>query len=338
MSEFQIDKYKFSSAPALSLIGDDVIEARAREAILLSKDLNKKGIVIKDLIIKTPSLKIRNKLLNIAKFILEDVELFDEFNQSDKLPIDKMVKQISVNRNLIEQWQDYIVTYIYILSNPEYKHINDYLRVEENIDLIDLKNNEEKSNEEVSYVLADTNSGIAVARSSKSAIILTSQGEFKRVSLGEKCKLGEEVSGKEKKSWKKHKFDLIIISVLFLSLIVTGVYKYVSPSSTLIIDTTSQMTIEVNAFERIISIKSPTEKGKQLIEDISILDTNIDEGLVELFTYVNKNGMVPEKYIIITVVGDPITYKTIEKTETYLKENDIDYKINNKGFEAGTNR
>lgn len=336
MSQFEIDKYKFSSSPALTRVGDDIIEERGKEAILFSKDLNKKGIIVKDLIIKSPSLKIRNKLLNISKYIVSSVELFEEFSNTDKLPVDKIAEEIKINRNIIEQWQDYITAYIYLFSNPDYKNLSDYLRIEENIDLMNLESVKD-SKDEVSYVLADTNSGIAVARSSKSAIILTSQGEFKRLGLQEKCKLGEEVHGKEKKSLKKHKFEIIIISALVLSLAIVSIYKYIVPSTTLIINTTSEFTIEVNSYNKIIRIKSQTEKGKELISDINILDTDIDEGLLKFFEYVHKNEMIPNDKILITIVGEKLPYGTILNTEKFLKQNDINYQVNNGGLETGRN-
>lgn len=342
MSEFNIDKYKFSSSPALSLVGDDIIDERGKEIILLSKDLNKKGIVIKDLILKSPSLKIRNKLLNISKYILEDVELFEEFTEAEKINIDSIIRKLKINRNLVEHWQDYIVTYIYLLSNPEYKNVSDYLRIELNDDLDGAKEIKDMNDikeaiddtEEVNYQIVNTNSGIAVARNNKAAIILTSQGEFKRIAIGEKCKLGEEVSGKEKKNLKKHKFEIIILSMLVLSLISISIYKYVAPSSTLIIDTTSQIQVEINTFNKIISIKSPTEKGKEMINTINVLDTNVDEGLVKVFTYVNENGMIPNERLIITVVGEKVAFGTLSATEEYLRSNHISFQINNNGIEA----
>lgn len=330
MSEFRIDRYKFSSMPALSLVGDEIIEDRGKDALLLSKDLNKKGILVKDLIIKSPSLKIRNQLLNIAKYILEDVDLFDKFNCSDRLPIDYILEKVKISRILLDQWEDYIITYVYLLSNPTYKTLSDYLRVEENVDLIDLKN----SKDEVSYVLADTNTGIVVAKSSKSAIILTSQGEFKRIILEEKCRLGEEIHGKEKKSWQKNKFHIVLLATLLLSIIIIGVYKYFSTASTLVIETTSQITIDINSLNKIVRIKSSTEKGKKLINDIEVLDIDVDDGLLKLFEYANNNEMIPEKGVIITVVGEPLIYGALQKADNYLNENGIRKQMNNSGLDS----
>lgn len=334
MESFQIDKYRFSSSPALTLVGEDIVEARRSEALFLAKDLNKQGILIKDLIIKVPSLDVRNQLLNICKYIIEDMELYEEFNARNKVPVDDIIKSISVQRSLLEQWNDYIITYIYILSNPTYKHINDYIRIEENIDIIGLEAIDEDYKKEV----ADDNTGIVLVSGSKSSIVLTSKGEFKKITLGEKSKLGEEVSGKEKWNWRKHKFHMILLITLIISLIVIGIFKYTEPARTLIIETTSEITMEVNDFNRVINIKSSTEKGKKLIKDISVLDSTLDDSLLKLFEYANENNMIPEKGILITVVGDPVTYGSLNKTDNFLVENGIKYQFNNSGVQSSVNR
>lgn len=334
MENFQIDKYRFSSSPALTLVGDEIVETRGSEALLLSKDLNKQGILIKDLIVKSPTLKVRNQLLNICKYIIEDVDLYESFDIKNKVPVDEIIKMIPVQRSLLDQWNDYIIAYIYILSNPTYKHINDYIRIEENIDIIGLEAIDEDYKKEV----ADDNTGIVLVSGSKSAIVLTSKGEFRRVTRGERSKLGEEISGKEKWNWRKHKFHMILLITLLISLMVIGIFKYTDPARTLIIETTSEITMEVNDFGRVINIKSSTEKGKKLIEDISVLDSTLDDSLLKLFEYANKNNMIPEKGILITVVGNPVTYGSLDKTDKFLVENGIKYQFNNSGVQSSVNR
>src|SRR5690606_20523422 len=115
---------------------EEVIEKRAEEIEKLSEDLLNYKILIKDLIHEKVSYTIRNKILNIAYFIIEDVELFEYLNTTRKFPINRILKRTPIEKEFLQTWKEYIITYVVILSNPNYKYIQEYIQIVEAINIL----------------------------------------------------------------------------------------------------------------------------------------------------------------------------------------------------------
>ncbi|MGL5379031.1 anti-sigma factor domain-containing protein [Clostridium sp.] len=326
MSSFEKDKYKFSLHKSNGLVSSDTIEERKRQAIDLIEELMEYNVLLKDLVSDLPSYSIRNTILNISYSIIQEVDIYEYIDEKKRLPIAKLVKMMPIGRNFFEEWKDYILAYLIIISNPKYKDIQDYLSVEENINILGA--DEIRQNKDVSEY-----QGLVICKKRKNAIILTSNGEFKIIVLNEDMEVGEEAIGSEKKTLKHYKLQAsILLALITFTIIILGFsYKFVR--TTLIIQTTSEIRVDVNRFNRIVKVISPTDKGQEMIKKLSVVDNDLDSSLYDMFKYIEKNEMIPQDGIVITVIGHAIEYGTLSKTEKLIEDNDMDVKFNNSGNE-----
>lgn len=331
MSTFDKYKYKFSLKEPLMLVGDEILKERENQIKKMQEELLSYNVLIKDLVNDGPSIDLRNQILNVALFIVNDVECYDKVKTDKNLSINKITKTIPMPKSFFELWKDYIIAYIVILGNLNYKYIQDYLRIEESIDILCAKEIIlEKSKTEFK--------GIVLLKSKTKAIILTSKGEFKKVKICETVYIGEETSAEEKKGLKDYKLHISIITLLIISLIALFTIKYTTVTKTIVINTTSSIKIEVNSFDKIIDSQSPTTKGSEMLEAIDIQDKDMDESIYKIFKFVYENEMIPNDDILITVSGEMLELDKLPKTTKYLNDNNIQVKLNNSGNEHYINQ
>lgn len=332
MSLFERDKYKFSEYNSVGLVGSKVIDKRKSQANELINTLEEYNVLIKDLVALNPPNIIRNQLLNIAFYIIGDSDIFDYFESKKQLPTILLSKRITISKTYIERWQDYILLYTVILSNPKYSDIQDYLSIEEDIKLPnnDDKNEKVEENEALRGLILNVKRNVA--------IVITKKGEIKKIKISNQNSVGEEVDGKESKTFRHYKVQISIVVSLVLLLFTIGIYKYNKVATTMVIETTSSIKLEVNCFDMVISAYSPTDKGGEMLKTLTIRDKSIDYGLSEIFSYVKKEEMIPEgQAILITINGDALEYGSLHKTEEFIKANDIHVKFNNSGNEHTLN-
>lgn len=319
--------YRFSSIAPLIVISDEIIEERKEQILLLKRELINYRVILKDLALMEVPYSIKNELLNIAFFIVQDVEILDNFKSKKNIPMSVVAKEFGKTRRYLEEWRDNIVTYVVILSDPKYKHIQDYLRViedeEKDIDvnaLSILKNNKDIK-------------GIVISSRKKNAMIMTSMGDLVKIKTNDIVSIGEEVSGTPKKLLRDYKFLISMLVAIFLVLIGMTIFRYTKVVSTVMVGTTSNIVLEVNSFNRIKNIYSRTERGSKMVETIDVLDKGIDHAIYSIIKYANENDMMPQTGIIVTVNGKPIKYGLLSKTEDYIYLEQIDFKLNNSGIE-----
>lgn len=331
MDNFDKRKYRFSLAQPLTLIGDEITEERGNQIISMNDELSLYNILIKDLVSDCPSLDIRNQILNIAYYIIDDTECYDKIIEEKKLPIEDIIKKISIPKSFLTLWQDYIIAYVVILANPNYDNIQDYFRIEENVDIL------------VGDKLVENNSdvlikGIVISKSRKRAIVLTSKGEFKKISIGEYVEIGEEITGNEAKGLKNYKLHISIIAMLIIIIIGIISIKYTTITKTIVINTTSLIKVEVNSFGKVVNAQSPTVRGGEMLEKIKIQDKDIDEALYKIFKYAFENEMMPDGDVLITVSGKVMDLSSIQETMKLLEDKNVLVKINNSGNEYYINQ
>lgn len=326
MGSFEYDKYKFSIKSPANLALDDIVEKREEEIERLKEDLLEYKILVKDLIYDDPSYILRNKILNIAYFIIEDVELFDYLNTTKKFPINRLLKRTPIDKEFYQTWKEYILAYVVILANPNYKYLQEYLQVEEAINILGseeiIQSNKEKEHR-----------GIIISKGVNSAIILTSKGEFIKVKSGKDNRIGEDFISNESFSFKRYKLQISIIASIVVIILIIGILGYRAIDKTVSIETTSSITIEVNKFDRIIDAYTKTEKGNNMLNELNVNNSNIDTAVKDILNYAINNEMIPETGVIITVTGEPLKYKALEKTEEFIKEQGLQVKLNNSGDE-----
>ncbi|MGL5087520.1 MAG: anti-sigma factor domain-containing protein [Clostridium sp.] len=331
MSSFDRYRYKFSSKEPLMLVGDEILKERENQIIKMQDELLTYNVIIKDLVIDGPSVDIRNQILNVALYIVNDVECYEEVTTGRDLSINKITKTITMPRDFFELWRDYILAYVVILGNPNYKYIQDYLRTEESVDILSAKE----------LILEKSKTlfkGMVLLKSKTKAIILTSKGEFKKVKISEPVYVGEEISGEGKKGLKNYKLHISIIALLIFSLIAIFGIKYTTVSKTIVISSTSSIKVEINSFNKIIDAQSPTTKGEEMLQLLDVQDEYMDESIYKIFKYIFENDMIPNGDILITVSGEMMDLEELQKTIKFLEDEKIKVKLNNSGSEHYINQ
>lgn len=323
MGEFNRNKYIFSAKSRVLDIGEKAIRLRGEQISFITDQLLLFKVVIKDLVSHFPSYKERNLILNIAYYIIEDFELYERVMEKRGLPFNKLSKLTKISRKFLEEWQDYILTYIIIFSNPDYKYIQDYL----NVCAVNEKSVMPLLEEDKSNIYR----GIAIKVSKKNGIIVTSLGQFVRIKISENIDVGQSVEGKEKKGLVHFKFYISLIVILLMILAFAAYKDYTHTTSTIVINSTSQIKLELNRENRVINISSQADKGKDMIDTVGGMDKKIDIVLRDCIEYASENSMIPKDGILVTVTGAPLKYGELKETGTYVGDKKIEMHINNSG-------
>ena len=330
MDKFHNNKYRFSSTKPLILISDEIIEFRNQQITMLTSELLKYKVLVRDLIKDNVSYSIRNELLNIAMFITSNIELYDKFIKEEDIPVDAIYKATRVDLKYINKYREYIIAYTLILGNPNYKNLQDYIQIVENTD-------EDLGKDIIEYEEKMGFDGIVLDSSKKNAIVMTSLGEFKKLKLKEACFRGEEIKSVEKKSLKDYKLYVSIIAIFALIFVLSIIYKYNGVVSTVVVETTSPIRLEINGFNRVLDVSSSTEKGKTLIAETSVLDNNIDKALCKIIKYANENEMIKDSGIVVTITGKALKHNSLEETADFVYKKDLKVRLNNSGSEHKLN-
>ena len=330
MDKFHNNKYRFSSTKPLILISDEIIEFRNQQITMLTSELLKYKVLVRDLIKDNVSYSIRNELLNIAMFITSNIELYDKFIKEEDIPVDAIYKATRVDLKYINKYREYIIAYTLILGNPDYKNLQDYIEIAENTE-------EDLEKDIIEYEEKNGVDGIVLESSKKNAIVMTSLGEFKKLKFKGTCFRGEEIKSVEKKSLKDYKLYASIVSIFALIFVLSILYKYNNVVSTIVVDTTSQIKLEINGFNRVLNVSSSTEKGNTLIAETGILDNNLDEALFKIMEYANENEMIKDSGTVITITGEALKHNSLEKTSDFVYKEDLKVRLNNDGSEHKLN-
>ncbi len=328
MDNFQKDKYAFSGRSYLKAVGEENIEGRNVQIVSLIDELTNYKVLLRDLPDYEIDYKTRNELLNIAFFVIHNLELYQKFIDDKELPINLLAIKVNKSKKYLKDWYDYIVAYIIIYSNPEYSFIQDYVQVTE------MKKTN-KNKKQVSIVkYQDNNSrGVVLNKNKINGIMLTLSGEFKRVKVKQAIERGHEIEGIKGKGFKDHKFK---ISILILLIIMCGIvisWQYTKPTTVLVIDATTKIKVKVNTFNRVIDIESNQAIGNKIIDKIDVVDKNLDKALSIVIESLHKEEIISDKGVVITISGEPIKYDAISKTEDYIFVNNLEVRFNNNGIE-----
>ena len=325
MDKFQKNKYRFSSNTPLVLISDEIIELRKQQIEAFTLELLRYKVLIRDLIKHNLNYSTRNELLNIAMFITSNFEIYDEFIKKEDIPTIVQI-QTRASKKYIEQYRDYLIAYTIILGNPNFKNLQEYIQIVENTD-------EDLGKDIIEYEEKIDVSGIVLDRNNRNAIVITSIGEFKKLKLKESVSKGEELRAIEKKSLKDYRLYVSIISVFALIFILSVVYKYNNVVSTIVVETTSSIRLEINGFNRVIDVSSSTAEGKKLVSDTSVLDNKIDNAIYKILEYANENDMVKGSGIVVTITGKALKHNALKETSDFIYRKDLKVRFNNSGSE-----
>lgn len=367
MDIFDKNKYKFSTTPNLVEISNNVNEHRKEEILKFEEELFSYNILIKDLFTYVPSENELNLILNIAFFIVGQVEILEYINSHKKIPFNMLSKKVKRHKKKLMEWSDYIIAYTIIFSNPNYKYLQDYLSIEEvkeedkNKNVVSLKERKNRKNkkiiiekliiekkdgnenkEEIIEINNNENNkedktkterGIVLKILKNGVLILTSTGRACKVHKEDGINIGEEINSELTKRMRDFK-PFIIVALIFITVgAVFFTYKYNTVDRTILINTTSKVKLELNCFNNVIEAYSPTDKGENMIKNLDLNHAKLDNTLEGILKYAKENGMLPDKGVLITVTGEPIKYGALENTRNYVVKNKIDLTINNVGNE-----
>jgi len=320
---FNKDKYVFASLPSMLLIGDSAEYSRNKQIALFLNELNMYSVLLKDLVNFSLKENDRNIALNIAYYTTDNDDLLKTIIRKKDLPISKLSKLTKIKPEQIEKCRDYIIAYYIILTNPDYRLIQEYFRIKlrEDNNVIGISNKKQ-----------DLYKGLVIRSLKKSAYIVTSKGEFIKIKTDSKASIGQLSEGEKKKTLRNYR---IHISILLFILILIGsgiIIEYRRTQSIIVIETTSNIKININKFNKVIYAYSPTDKGQELITNIDILNKDIDEAMAETFKYALNNEMLDlSKKTLVTINGQSIKYGLLTKTNKIISENNIPIVINNAG-------
>lgn len=98
------------------------------DVVELEKELKKYKITFMDLSKESPSHEdARDRMKNITKLLIEDVEISTYIKNKRRLPVNKILKKVDVNKKTIERNRKYIMG-LFVVFSGEYKSISSYLK------------------------------------------------------------------------------------------------------------------------------------------------------------------------------------------------------------------
>lgn len=320
---FNKNKYVFTSAPAMLLLGKNSNVDNTKEMSEFLAELSSYNVIFKDLFSYPLTEDKRNVVLNIAYYILEDEKINEKLTRRKRIPVKELSMATRIGRSNIADWNDYIIAYYIILSNPNYKCIQDHLKIklkaEDNvISMVNKKYPVQK--------------GVAIKVSRKCAYIITSSGEFLKIKVNNETQPGNVCEGKQVCGLSRLKIPIALGLVILLFIGCATIVEYRRTESIILIETTSKIKLHVNKFNKIIYTYSPTERGKNLIESVDIENSDVDDSVAKVFQYAIDNEMIDKsKKTLITVTGKSIEYGSLPETNKVISENKIPIVINNSG-------
>lgn len=327
MNYFEKDKYKFSKKYIVTLDLEEIVEKREEEIGKLKEELEEYKIFIKDLAQNRVIYPTRNSILNIAYFISENKEILDILKDTKNFPEKELLDRTPVKKLFLEKWKQHIIFYVLILSNSNYEHIRNYIKIVESseVSAVDEISDEFKNSDEYC--------GIALDRGLRSAIIITSEGEFIRVSITKYDRVGQYIISKKARTIRDFKIHIAILAAVIIIFGVEMYYQYEKVDKSIFIETTSPITIEVNKFNKVVDAYSRTEKGKAMLDTLKLKNSKVDDSLKEILSYAKNNEMILDTGTLITVTGNPLKDTSLTKTEDFIKKEKLSVKFNDSGSE-----
>lgn len=317
-SEYK-NKYMFSNKRKYYTNVDS--EEIKREVKILRCCIKKYNINLTSLSRDIPEDEVRNTLLNIAYFIIDEEKLIKHFKEKKSLPKTYISGRTMTRISLIDRYIDYLKLYIVLLMSNQFEEIVKYLNIQE-------KDESKKRFKDInSNHKQEVYKGISlkISRYAKSIFILTRQGIVADVKYIEGCNSGDEIlSTRFKYISTKVRYTLgIFLVFLLIGSILFSVYERTNIK--MVINTTSQINLKINDFNKVVGASSPWEKGKMLISTEKLEHDTIDNALLDILKYADSNNMIPESGIIrISIVGKDFDIKLLQKSIAYVENQYVD--------------
>lgn len=343
------NKYKFVYTQKIIVLEDNFDYNIKEDISLFIKELSLYGVILKDLCKSTPSFDTKNLLLNISFSLLEEKTLTSLIKRNRSLPIKSLSEFTDESPRFIKKWENYLIAYYLIISNPQYNNIKNYLNIQAtNVDSTENISDESKLNSDSSkdnatstaltlYDKSQTNNlctGILLTSNKNKGIILNCYGEFIRIKLLEEpsSQIGLIVSGAKTNSWRLYKYPLSIsvFVIIVLSLIYLLLQNQIS--TTIILEANASLKINVNMMHKVTKVIPKDSNGKEISSNLNLNGKSIDQSLGLILNKGKELNFIEERSTIyIYINGSKLNEKDLSSCETFVKENGIDARINNSG-------
>lgn len=147
-----------------------------------------------------------------------------------------------------------------------------------------------------------TKTGIVMEINDSNIGILTPSGEFayvkrnsKSVTMGELY--SEEIfNDTKKKSINVKRLFLMAASFLLLVFLSSGVFLYNQPVSAITIDINPSVELYVNRWNKIIKVVPLNDDGKNLVNELSIKNLDISNGIEKIYEKCKSENYITEDY------------------------------------------
>jgi len=176
--------------------------------------------------------------------------------------------------------------------------------------------------------------GIIMKIDNKKAYIMTRNGEFYMVKFTKNAPLlGQEYTGElivNKSSY--YKYIASVAAILIVVLLGGGAYAYNKPVSTITLSDEPKIELKANIFNRVISVSAADSEGADLIKDLKLKNTSLDNAVITIISKVkdNKNNKVN-----IDIKGKEIETSNIQKS---LENKSMNYSIKNTKAEVNNTK
>lgn len=316
-------KYSFSPAPKLYMINDNMQDSRKKDVVSFLAELKDFKLNLKSLVSSCPSIKIRNKILNIVFLILEDSRLTAFIHDKKSIPLKKISQMSGELPELISKYRDYIILYFILLYPTKHTSLRNFLTITEN--------------ENIHYDNSQNDlMGVVLSVLKNYCIILTSTGAITSLVPAtvenNDVKIGDIVEGVKTKPLKG-KLPLIIgfSLVLTLSILIASIV-YNNTQSVVVLDISGNLTLRVNSFGKVHEVSGGSSSTRKIVKNVNIDNKSLDQALYNILYYSKNNGIIQEgSSINIYITNKSINFSKLEDTINFLKGNKINTNINNNG-------
>lgn len=316
-------KYSFSHAPKLYMLNDNMQDSRKKDVVSFLAELNDFKLNLKSLTSSCPSIKIRNKILNIVFLILEDSRLTAFIHDKKSIPLKKISQMSGELPDFISKYRNYIILYFILLYPTKHTSLRNFLTITEN--------------ENIPYDNSQTSlMGVVLSVSKNYCIILTSTGAITSVVPTnvehDDIKIGDIVEGVKTKPLKG-KLPLIVgfSLVLALSILIASLV-YNNTQSVVVLNISGNLTLRVNSFGKVHEVSGGSSSTRKIVKNVKIDNKSLDQALYNILYYSKNNGIIEEgSSINIYITNKSINFSKLEDTINFLKGNKINTNINNNG-------
>lgn len=320
---FSRNKYIFASIPQTELVKNTSDKMKKNQVITFIKDLSSYNIILKDLVNYPLNEQKRTVSLNVAFYIMENEKLSKMLQKQKELPLAELKKCTRLSEEYLKNIRDFAIAYFLLISDKKYKVIKDTLHMGLKED---MPVNNGLVNKRNLFI------GITLKPYKRTAVILTPRGEFVKIKTRYKMTEGQVCDGRRANIIMDYKIHIAVFLTFLIFLSTAIVIDYQTTKTIIVLETTSNIKMHVNKYNKVIYIHSDTEKGKELVEEVNGQNEKLDIVLEKILEYGTEKEMVGKsKEILLTVSGNPLEYGELEKTNKFVKENNIPFTINNAG-------